>query len=64
MWPQFSPLSHVNEAVIREIVCMRRNPYSPMERVEQGTMTLPDLIEKIRFRFGDRAAKSVRITVH
>jgi len=64
MWPQFSPMKHIQEAVIRLVVCMRQDPHAELEPVEHGTMSLPDVIEKIRFRFGERAARSIRITVH
>lgn len=43
---------------------MARNPYSLLLRVQDGTMTIGDVIENIRSRFGDRAAESIRITVH
>ena len=40
----FSPLPDVNEAVIGLIACLRFNPYAPLERIEQGTMTLGEII--------------------
>jgi hypothetical protein len=43
---------------------MRQSPYAPLARVEQGTMSVADVIEKVRQRFGQRAAASMRITVH
>jgi hypothetical protein len=58
----YSHLKHINEAVIGLVCCMDPQPYAP--RVKQGTMTIADVIEKIRFRFGDLAARSVHFTVH
>jgi len=63
LWPRFSPYHHVNDAVMSEASFMGANPYD-WRKVKAGSMTVADLIEKIRFRFGDRAANSVKIVVH
>jgi hypothetical protein len=36
----------------------------PSPRVKRGTMSIADVIERIRLRFGDHAAGSIKITVH
>jgi hypothetical protein len=61
--PTFSPHKHVNDAVIIEAYRMGANPYC-WDVVRDAPMTIADLIEKIRFLFGDRAAASIAITVH
>jgi hypothetical protein len=64
MQPKYSTMPHVNEAVIGLIASMRRHPFAPLSRIEDGTMSFADVIEKIRFRFGDRAAQSITVTFH
>jgi hypothetical protein len=38
-------------------------PWSP-PRVKIGTMSIAGMIERIRFQYGDDAARSIRISVH
>jgi hypothetical protein len=64
MMERYSDLKHINEAVIGLVCCMDPQPYATTPRVKHGTMTIADVIEKIRFRFGYLAARSVSITVH
>lgn len=33
-------------------------------RVRPGTISIADVIARIRFQYGDRAASSIQITVH
>jgi hypothetical protein len=61
---RYSDLKHVDEAVIGLVCCMDPQPYATTPRVKHGTMTIADVIEKIRLRFGDLAARSVHFTVH
>jgi hypothetical protein len=65
---RYSDIDDIDQAVIGLICCM--NPDGPFAcpwsrpRVKTGTMSIADVIEKIRFRYGDRAARSVKIVVH
>jgi hypothetical protein len=67
MSERYSDNDDVNQAVIAIICCMVENPYEmpgTEPRVRPGRFSIADVIEKIRFRFGDQAAASVRIVVH
>jgi hypothetical protein len=66
---RFSDDYDVNEAVKGLLCSMDPDGWmaifiSSAPKVKQSTMTLADVIERIRFQFGDRAAASIRITVH
>ena len=62
--PRYSEIGRVNEAVQNEVYFMGAAPYDFTPGAKLGTMTIADLIEKIRYRFGSQAAASIRITVH
>jgi hypothetical protein len=61
---RFSGLKAVNDEVAQLIAYMGRHPYEGENIVSNAPMTIADVIEEIRFRFSDRAAASVNITVH
>ena len=60
---RFSDIHRVNEAVDLLVRFMGTNPYD-FRRVKSGTMTVADVIEQVRRKFGVSAARSIRITVH
>lgn len=66
--PRYSDIDDIDQAVIGLICCM--NPDGPFAcswsppRVKVGTMSIADVIARIRFEYGDAAARSIRITVH
>ena len=65
MWPEFSPLPQINRSVQLMAYTMGANPFLHAgEIVYTAPMTIADLIEKIRFEFGDQAAASITIVVH
>jgi hypothetical protein len=61
---RYSEIDAVDNAVQGLIACMRANPYAPSAKVERGVLTLRDVFERIKSRYGMDAAMSVRITVH
>ena len=63
LWPVFSDLRHVHDAIVREAWTMGSNPY-PRDKVLVASKTITDLVEEIRIRFGDEAAESITIVVH
>jgi hypothetical protein len=65
LWPQFSPYPNINRAVVLMAYTMGANPFVHAGAiVHDASMTIGDVIEKIRFEFGDQAAASVTIVVH
>ena len=67
MTPRYSYFHHVNDAVTCAIYGLDPTPYAESRttpRVKIARKSIADIIEDIRVRFGDRAAASVRITVH
>ncbi len=65
MTPKYSDLHHINEAMIGLVACLGGNPYVfPPPRTGTANMGIADMIAKIRERFGDEAAASIKITVH
>jgi hypothetical protein len=66
---RYSDIEEIDQAVIGLICGMDpAGPYpcaaQPSPRVKRGTMSIADVIERIRLRFGDHAAGSIKITVH
>jgi hypothetical protein len=65
---RYSDDDAIDQAVIGLVACMNPDPYpcagQPSPVVKRGTMSIADVIERIRFQYGDRAARSVKIVVH
>jgi hypothetical protein len=65
---RYSDINEIDQAVTGLLCSM--DPHGPLAcpwsepRVKRGTMSIADVIEKIRLRYGESAARSVRITVH
>ena len=65
---RYSDDHDIDQAVIGLLAAMNPEgpfacPWSP-PRVKHGTMSLGDVIARIRFQYGERAARSIKITVH
>lgn len=43
---------------------MRQTPYAVPQPVEIGIMTIADIVDVVRRRHGEKAADSVRFTLH
>jgi hypothetical protein len=52
------PIARVDEAVARLVASMDANPYTG------HALTIRDVVETVRYAYGDKAARSVKITVH
>jgi hypothetical protein len=52
------------EVMLLMVGGLGKNPYRPADMEEPEPMTASDVVEDIRRRYGDRAAGSVRITMH
>jgi hypothetical protein len=64
---RYSDWHHVNDAVTFAIYGLDPTPYADPRtapRVKIARKSVADIIEEIRVRFGDRAAATVKITVH
>ena len=66
--PRYSDDYNVDQACIAIISCM--DPDGPFawsrssQPVKTGTMSIAEVIARIRFQYGDAAAASIRIVVH
>jgi hypothetical protein len=58
---RFSDIKHVNDRFLQEIMVMGPNPYDPGS---YGSQTIADVLDHIRRQLGERAARSLKITVH
>jgi hypothetical protein len=61
MIAQFSEIRHVNERFLQLIDSMASNPYEP---ATYGDRTVIDVVGRIKAEFGERGARSVRVTFH
>ncbi len=61
MRPQFSPIAHVNDRFLQLIDYCGANPYAPVPR---PTNTAADIVDRIRFEMGNRAANSIKVVFH
>ncbi|MET4372552.1 hypothetical protein ABIA99_005261 [Bradyrhizobium sp. LB12.1] len=62
---RYSVYDVVNDTVVGIVTYgMRENPYAVPKPVEVGTMTIADIVDVVRRRHGEKAADSVRFTVH
>jgi hypothetical protein len=60
----FSPIPRINAIVEREVAAMGTTSPYDLGDGNRMPLTVPALMERLRERLGDEAARTIRITIH